>query len=111
MLKDLCLINRGPRVILLIKVVPVHLVHSCCKYFLELWMDSIFNNSVFVEFVDVSSSCVSVVEDKRMAEWFRLQVVCLIASNRFEQLVVERERKKEVFFDALLEIDVLLKKN
>jgi hypothetical protein len=74
-------------------------------------MDSIFNHSVFVEFVDVSSSGVSVVEDKRMAKWFRLQVVCLIASNRFEQLVVERERKKEVFFDALLEIDVLLKEN
>jgi len=111
LLKIFCFSYGRPRIVFLIKIIPIHLIDSCSKDLLICWINSIFDHSVFVELVDVDCSCVSVVKDKRMAERLRFEVICLFACYGLKKLIVDRRRQNVIFSDVFFEFLVFLKQN
>lgn len=67
-----------------IEVIPVHLIYSHRKGFLQLGVDSFLDDAVVDELVDVEGGRVPVVKNERMPQRFRPQIVGLFCLEKLE---------------------------
>lgn len=55
--------HRGPVIVSLVEVIPVHLVYSDCEHFLVFGIYSLLDHAVVEQLVDVEAGSMTVVED------------------------------------------------
>ena len=94
--------KRGPFIESLIKIVPIHLINSYSQDLLKTWIDSRVNYTIFIKLIDVDSSSMSIVEDQRMTQRFRSDIVCLFTCHQIKQLLVEVVGLNEIVSYLLL---------
>ena len=92
----------------LIEIVPVHLIDSDSKHLFVLGVDSFLDNVVVEEFVDVGTSCVSIVEDEGVPEGLCTNVEGFLVIDDIKQFFIELVGFNEVLPDSWPEIGVIL---
>ena len=92
----------------LVKVIPVHLIHSNSKHFLVFGIYSILDHAVVDHFVDVDCSSMTKVEYQRMSQRLRPIVECLILSKHLEEQLVKSVSLEEIVFDGSFEVGMSL---
>ena len=106
--EDLGVGQGGPVVVAFIEVVPVHLVDPHSEHLLVFLIDSIPDDSMIDEFIDVDCCGVSEVEDEGVAEGLIPMVEGLLHCHQLEQLLVKLVGLDEVVFDLFFESGVVL---
>jgi len=91
-----------------IEVIPIHLINSHCEHHLVIGIDSFLYHPVIEQFVDIDSSSVPEVEDKRMSECLGPHVIGLILSEHAEKLLVKGVGLEEILFDGFFDVGVFL---
>jgi hypothetical protein len=69
------ILDRGPLVMGLIQVVPVHLINADSEHSFILFVDSAFDQSFVNQLVDKKGRCMPKVKDKWMSQGLGLCVV------------------------------------
>lgn len=82
-------LNRGPFVVALVEVVPVHLVDSDSEHGFVFSIHPLFDDAIVEAFVDVDCCCVSVVENKGVPQGLGTNKVDLVVGQHLEQLLID----------------------
>ena len=94
--------HSWPLIMRLIKVIPLHLVNPDSQHRFEFWIDALKYDSSLEQFVDVEGGCMPIIEDKRVPQWFWLEIKCFWLTNKLKQSLIDFVCSEVILLDCLL---------